>query len=374
MLCGLFAEVLGVERVGIDDDFFDLGGHSLLATRLVSRVRAVLGAELAVRALFEAPTVAGLAAVAGGGRGRPRPRAGGRGAAGAGAVVVRPAAAVVPGQLEGPGAAYNMPVAVRLAGELDAAALEAALGDVVGRHEVLRTVFPAADGEPYQRVLDGAGWGSRAGGRGGAGGGRSWRRWWRRRRGAVRPGRGAAGAGAAVRRGAGGARAGAGGASHRGGRLVDGAAGAGSGGGVRGAAARAGRRGGRRCRCSTPITRCGSGSCWATRVIRGAWRRSSWGTGGGAGGAPEELALPADRPRPAVASYRGGSVPVVPCPPGCTRAGAGGPRARRDAVHGGAGRGGGAAVPAGRGDGYPAGRRRWRGGPMRRWMTWSGSS
>ncbi|GGM47309.1 hypothetical protein GCM10011608_35080 [Micromonospora sonchi] len=152
ILCELVGDVLGLPGVGIDDNFFQLGGHSLLATRLVNRIRTRFGVDLPVRAVFDGPTVAELA----GRLDQHRPaRTPLRRA-------VRPERPPMSfGQRRmwfldrlGARGAYNIPLTLRLTGALDARLLEAAINDVVARHETLRTVFPQDGGEPWQRVLE----------------------------------------------------------------------------------------------------------------------------------------------------------------------------------------------------------------------------
>ncbi|HEY7767999.1 amino acid adenylation domain-containing protein, partial [Longimicrobium sp.] len=160
VLAGIWAQVLGVDRVGVEDDFFALGGHSLLVTRLLARVQNALGAVVPLRAVFEGPTVAQLAA-----RVEEVRRAG---LPALPPVVPAARTGALPlsfaqerlwfmDQLEPGSAAYNVPVAVRLGGALDVAALERALGEIVRRHEALRTVFAEVDGAPVQVVAPAGG-------------------------------------------------------------------------------------------------------------------------------------------------------------------------------------------------------------------------
>jgi non-ribosomal peptide synthetase component F len=156
LLAGVFADLLGRPRVGIDDDFFDLGGHSLLATQVMARVRDLFGVELPVSRLFAVPTVEALA----------------REVAAGGLVAALPPVVPVPRQpgegmllsysqerlwfldrLDPDSPAYNIPGSVRLLGDLDVPAFQKTLAVLVARHETLRTRFAVGpDGGPVQLI------------------------------------------------------------------------------------------------------------------------------------------------------------------------------------------------------------------------------
>ena len=157
VLVELFADVLGVPSVGIDDGFFDLGGHSLLATRLVNRVRAQLGVEVAIQTIFDAPTVAMLAdAITDGG---------GHTDVQQPLTAATPRPATIPlsyaqrrlwflSKLFPGNPFYNMPLVWNVRGDLDTGHLRQAVSERVSRHEILRTRYAETGGTPHQIVED----------------------------------------------------------------------------------------------------------------------------------------------------------------------------------------------------------------------------
>jgi len=161
VLAGMWAALLGLERVGVQDNFFEIGGHSLLATQAISRVREALGVNLPLRALFEAPTIARLAERVEAARRaeqpfpeiplQPRPRD---------AVAIGPSPLSFAqqrlwlfDQLEPGSPAYNIPIAVRLQGPLAVSVLERSLNEIIRRHAALRTIFVTQAGRPTQVIL-----------------------------------------------------------------------------------------------------------------------------------------------------------------------------------------------------------------------------
>jgi hypothetical protein len=173
-IAGIWSDVLGVDRIGVDDDFFGLGGHSLLATRVLARLRAALAVEVPLRCLFEATTVAELAVVVTDliaaeldqlTDAQLRRRLEGDAAAAPDEGIARVPRETPPAlsfaqrrlwildQIRPGGTEYLLSAGLRLFGPLEPGALRAALDGIVARHEVLRTRYVVVDGEPGQ-VID----------------------------------------------------------------------------------------------------------------------------------------------------------------------------------------------------------------------------
>ncbi|RSM50665.1 non-ribosomal peptide synthetase [Amycolatopsis balhimycina DSM 5908] len=151
VLCALFAEILSIDQVGVDDTFHDLGGSSALAMRLVARIREELGADLPIRQLFSSPTPAGLARALAA-KSRPALEAAQR--PDRVPVTARQLRAWLLADPGGETAGLHTSVALRLHGRVDVPALAAALGDVAARHEILRTTFPGDAQSVHQHVHD----------------------------------------------------------------------------------------------------------------------------------------------------------------------------------------------------------------------------
>jgi amino acid adenylation domain-containing protein len=156
VLAGIWAEVLGLEKVGVRDNFFELGGHSLLATRVISQARQVFKLEIPLRRLFESPTVAELAkdieTASKTGLGLEAPPIDRISREGELPLSFAQQRLWFLAQLEPDNPLYNSPAAIRLKGELNIAALEQSLNEIVRRHEVLRTSFKTVEGRPVQVI------------------------------------------------------------------------------------------------------------------------------------------------------------------------------------------------------------------------------
>jgi amino acid adenylation domain-containing protein len=157
-LVAVWADVLGRDQIGIDENFFDIGGYSLLAVMVVSRVRDSFHVDLPLRSIFEAPTVAGLASQVlqlledTPQHQKPEQSIPRRQPSHSGPLSFAQRRLWFVDQLEPNGTAYNIPDAVRLTGPLDIQVLERCLQEIVRRHEVLRTTFSSVGGEPIQTV------------------------------------------------------------------------------------------------------------------------------------------------------------------------------------------------------------------------------